>query len=384
MSAFGISEFANFGRILTETVECFGQSPEERMFYHGLLGSYFLHSVQGRFLMPTSMTCELSVMAYYCSQLNLERYSQGLILGLSAAPHSDLKYFDCKFLSDFSNESEVIFLGGKSRLHFDAIYDLKSLRNYQYYLAAIGMLQDCFLQAQPSGYSTGSLLNESVYNTFRACVYKQTLERTDKIPSQIEYYLNEFCNSRKSMTIHMAELTKSAFLKTLLTECQLLLKVDEQPVVYSISVDMMLRLFPNAMAITLVEPILDAQCHILRQLHHFLQDMPFYGSDLQRIELVAPSFAASAMQKPHEIISAHAAMFFKLGWTIKMPEETPGGDNEHAETHFTIQILKQSLSPRRSHNKSRSTPNVSHGNEDGVRLRAQRGPGRRGGGLQKA
>ena len=73
-------------------------------------------------------------------------------------------------------------------------------------------------------------VRKRVHNTFRAYVYKQTLERTDKIPSQIVlhtwYYLNEF-NIHKSVTNNMAELTKSSFLKTLLTECQLLLKVDE-------------------------------------------------------------------------------------------------------------------------------------------------------------
>ena len=115
------SEYANFGRILTETIECFGDcsyqtqsdvdndDDDNNIFYHAMVGSYSLHSIHARFFVPTSMTKELSVITYYCyNTIKIDRYNNGLIIGLTSN-NTDLRYFNCSFLSDFTNESEVIF-----------------------------------------------------------------------------------------------------------------------------------------------------------------------------------------------------------------------------------------------------------------------------------
>ena len=48
-------------------------------------------------------------------------------------------------------------------------------------------------------------------------------------------------------------------------------------------------------------------CLFISQLHRFLADMPFYGSGLHKVELVAPSLLPQTpLLSLHEVISAHA------------------------------------------------------------------------------
>eukprot|EP00485_Elphidium_margaritaceum_P007598 CAMPEP_0202696072 /NCGR_PEP_ID=MMETSP1385-20130828/9441_1 /ASSEMBLY_ACC=CAM_ASM_000861 /TAXON_ID=933848 /ORGANISM="Elphidium margaritaceum" /LENGTH=266 /DNA_ID=CAMNT_0049352175 /DNA_START=16 /DNA_END=816 /DNA_ORIENTATION=- len=160
------SEFAHFGRILNETIQCFGSAfsttryDGDSVFYRGLFGSFALHSMEARFFVPTSMTSELSVISYYCYNAiksKAKDYDNGLIVGWTATQaHSDTKHFDCSFLSDFSIEAESIFLSARHTMRIDAIYNVKEMQNYQHYLYALNMLKAAFVQsAAPSAAAAG-------------------------------------------------------------------------------------------------------------------------------------------------------------------------------------------------------------------------------------
>ena len=352
------SEYANFGRILTETVECFGQSVGDNVFYHGLLGSFNLQSIEARFFIPTSMTTSISVISYHChNPMKDNKYRDGLILGLTGSDSmkEDVRYFNCSFLSDFTNESEVIVLGGRHTMRFHSIYDMKRLHDYKYSLAAIRMIDEYFVRSSRS--MDAPMVIEKVYNEFKKLIDNQSVGEDNGVPAQIEYFLNRWCGSRRSMTINMTQLTRNSFFKTLLMDCGLLVKYGE--IVYSISIDLMIRLFPNAVSIKIMEQIFDEKGQPLGQIHEFLKrDSPF-GDSLHKIEFIAPHWSSD--QDAHATISKFNSIFFESGWTIKGPDgggqaaqqETAGGD------HGVIQILKLNQSPRRRHHgKSNSTPNV--------------------------
>ena len=152
----------------------------------------------------------------------------------------------------------------------------------------------------------------------------------------------------------MTKITSNTYFKSLLIECGLLLKHDD---LFTISIDSLSNLFPNAMIIKIIDPIFDPQGKILSQFHQFLSKSKFYGLEIQRIDLISPSFPTN---NGNEIIAKFQSVFFNSGWTIKSPhhnndngqEQTPGNDN------YTIQILKQLESPRRKHEKSYSQPNT--------------------------
>jgi len=300
-------------------------------------------------------------MGYYCyNTINIDRYNNGLIIGLTANENTkniDLKYFDSSFLSDFSNESEVIFCGGSNTLSFSAIYNIKKLHNYQCYISAIKMMDDAFIMNKYDKLS----VNELVFNAFRQCIYNQTQE-AHCIPSQIDYYLNAWCISRKTMTINIREITQNTYFTQLLTECNVITSSNQSN---TVSIDSLLRLFPNVSKINIIEPIFDTKCILLSQIHQFLCGAQlFYGLDLTEIVLMNPCFVGMKMS---DIMSEYLLLFADAGWAIKMPSdlsqaETPGNDN------FIIRIIKQKKSKQKNninkkHEKSRSQPNVI-GNAD--------------------
>merc|ERR1719242_2470615 len=149
---------------------------------------------------------------------------------------------------------------------------MKRLHDFKYFLAAIQMIDDYFVR---SSISTGApIVNEAVFNVFKKCIYNVSEAQDNGVPTQIEYYLNRWCSSRRSLSINMTQITRSSFFKTLLMECGLLVKYGE--IVYSISIDLMLRLFPNAMTIKVYEQIFDEKGQPLGQIHEFLgKDTPF-------------------------------------------------------------------------------------------------------------
>eukprot|EP01084_Bolivina_argentea_P145190 254539_1 len=321
------SEYANFARILTETIECFGDNIDgNKLFYHCVLGAFELHSLDARFFVPTSMTQQLSVITYYCSQ-----YSDGLILGLTAI-HSDLKYLNCSFLSDFTNELEVIFLGGKNTLRFCAIYDLSKMHNYQYYLSAIEMIEECFIKSQCGGQIT---MNQLLFAAVKKCICNQTQE-TPCVPPRIDYYLNSWCVSIKNITVHLTHLTHNVYLKQLLLESQLLTQYDDN--VCCCNMDSLCRLFPNATTIHLIEAIVD-----LTQLHQFLDSQMFYSLGLTQIHLISPTLIGDPEANlSNEVIQR----FFNSGWSIQQSNKT------------TVVIKKLKPQQPQGHVKSQSTPNA--------------------------
>ena len=115
-------DFHHWTRLLREAVELFGTPiAESRVstFYAATSCRFMLTSYEVRFCGPTSMTTQMQIMSV--STVN------GLVLELTAtAETSDvpIKYFDCRWLSAFGEESEFLFVGGCTALR---VYNIRSI-----------------------------------------------------------------------------------------------------------------------------------------------------------------------------------------------------------------------------------------------------------------
>merc|ERR1712228_1098314 len=128
------SQFHFWGKLLRETVECFGtymQYVPERIFYHGISQSMLFESTSFHVYGPMSTTVEMWVA------LNFSQ--KGMVIDILndkvATP-----LFDCSYWSDFTNENERLFIGSLQPFTFETIHYLPLKENYQIFIRVIGIL----------------------------------------------------------------------------------------------------------------------------------------------------------------------------------------------------------------------------------------------------
>eukprot|EP01084_Bolivina_argentea_P194383 333512_1 len=157
------SNYAHLGRLLRECVECFSicfpysfnddrdcidisykdSNIFEQRLYHGISIQSNFASVYGYINGPVSTTTEFSCAVNFCAHA-------GMILEFKldlnwCCNSAGVSMFDCKYLSDYSNESEIFLIGGYSRLFFQSIIDAPTGFNYEYYVQALTAISDfCF------------------------------------------------------------------------------------------------------------------------------------------------------------------------------------------------------------------------------------------------
>ena len=126
------SNFANFGKLLYESIHLFGtdiSSKKDLTFYHFLNKPIIFQHTFSYFYFPISTICNLESAIFY-HKLN----GNDTLLKLDR-PHDGVcyyNYFECQWISDFSSQSEMIFLG--SLLKIRAIMNIKLFTNYSFYL----------------------------------------------------------------------------------------------------------------------------------------------------------------------------------------------------------------------------------------------------------
>lgn len=134
------SVFANWARLLRETVECFGRKMKDcktSTFYRVADALYTVHSVTARFYPPTSCTTQLAVAMLFAPS------AKGAILELEPLRNGmELTAFHCGLLSARSNEEERLFIGGARSLRFGAVRVISAHSNYRHFLAAMAVLDD--------------------------------------------------------------------------------------------------------------------------------------------------------------------------------------------------------------------------------------------------
>jgi len=131
---------AQISRLIRETVECYGQTwgKEEDgitpTFYHLLDKDIVPSSLDLRFFSPMSVTTKLN------AALVMNNFNENeVVLQLKHSPNSNLKYFDCSWISEYPLESEHIVCGGLGTATICNIYDLCAGMRFDYHVMAMDL-----------------------------------------------------------------------------------------------------------------------------------------------------------------------------------------------------------------------------------------------------
>eukprot|EP01084_Bolivina_argentea_P155517 271006_1 len=129
------SYYAHWARLLCETVEVFVNTQfytRITQFYHNTNCRLYFNDIYASLYTPTSMTRSLQVSACYANP-------KGLLLQFENEPNN--KYFECNWISSWSAESEILFVGAAAPLKFKSVIQWQLAYNYEHYIAATGITQ---------------------------------------------------------------------------------------------------------------------------------------------------------------------------------------------------------------------------------------------------
>eukprot|EP01084_Bolivina_argentea_P319336 553889_1 len=115
-----IAEIANWAKLLSECVQCFGSSlkwSERKHFYRGVSKAFIFEMFITRWNLPTSTTINFAQSANFAKDggliFELRNYKDDIY---------DVFKFECSRLSAFDREKEVLFFGGDTVLRLSSIW----------------------------------------------------------------------------------------------------------------------------------------------------------------------------------------------------------------------------------------------------------------------
>eukprot|EP01083_Nonionella_stella_P089098 248585_1 len=196
------SAYHYWSKHLRETVEIYGQTvksaTKSQGFFHGVSFMYFNKFVT-TFCSPTSMTPQISVALCFCGD--------GLILELQRCPASrNLKYFDCSYLSCFSNEDERLFIGGDGELQFKSILWIKNNQNMHYYIKAMALFNQIINGIALTAEQRSSITKID-FKIIRLLIEQQEATQVQKENKQFPAYIVEcfklFCADKKQIKVNI-------------------------------------------------------------------------------------------------------------------------------------------------------------------------------------
>eukprot|EP01084_Bolivina_argentea_P284005 486582_1 len=148
------SNFYWWARYLRESVECFGMTSKKDfdqtyILYHGVTGQFSLPSLFASVKGPMSATISRSVAQQFGQQgmimvVELKISDSVLSFNESHDAIERISCFDCKYLSDYSSEAEMLFIGGLNHFTFCNVIDVVSSTNYEMWINAVKLItNDC-------------------------------------------------------------------------------------------------------------------------------------------------------------------------------------------------------------------------------------------------
>ena len=205
------SIFANFAKLLVESVHVFGDEMTKKEQYMHCIDNEILFDVfSAKFHSPASMTSKLSVAHTFHGD-NSRKRGLMLILGSDLSAHT--RNFDLSWISDESHESERLFIGGQY-FEIRSIIDITSKENYQFYMYAFKIFQtltDGELILHKISNSIISILISMINNELiktNDSKINANLKYKYKIPIYIDKVFNNYCkNIVREITIRMCYLS---------------------------------------------------------------------------------------------------------------------------------------------------------------------------------
>ena len=121
------SSWFEMSKLLRETVECFGNRKHQETgpFYCGVNRLMLVSSFGIRLCSPTSTSKSLAVAIRFAD-------TQGIVMRYNNES-ANLRFFDCSYVSAFTEESERLFFGGDYRTRVESVLVIDGFKNYRNY-----------------------------------------------------------------------------------------------------------------------------------------------------------------------------------------------------------------------------------------------------------
>ena len=193
-------EFANLGMLLREIVEIYGYEigvdEDDVPYYRNVISTYLFKSTICKFNGPMSTTNDLSVSIIYNNNNNNDD-DDSFILNLKKYGNVGAYGFDCQWISDNPNQSEVLFIGGAYHMRISSIINISLTENYRLYINAMSILLLFF-----NGYRPSQKLTENMIQYARAMGQLIATEKLKYGPKAIKkrrYHRSKTSASPKSV-----------------------------------------------------------------------------------------------------------------------------------------------------------------------------------------
>ena len=295
------SNFHHFAKYLKEAIQVHGtayQDGDIKRMYHGINQEMIFDSTMALIYGPLSTTYEWDVAVQFSCNI-------GLVLELVPGP--TLKYFRCEWISPFSAEGELLFIGGFGVINFLNITSAQFGYDYKEYIKSLRiidtMTDGIYFMNDPANihkairyntFSVSSLKLVSlslwdkqlclalIYHELHRNGYKQindTHSQIDELPDLNEYIdqlLHQICLNKQEMRISW----KTMNVKTL-TECdkrsgggyigyRWLRKLFCGKDYEGINLNVFHALFPNLLMVR-VRDLSSIQSYFLNDIYTFIQ-----------------------------------------------------------------------------------------------------------------
>eukprot|EP01084_Bolivina_argentea_P256249 431343_1 len=128
------SNFHHFAKHMKEAIEVFGMEYQHgtiKRMYHGIDKQMVFDGMKPQIFAVLSTTSTQSVAIQFSD-------NSGLVLEM--IPSINLKYFDCSWLSRFSNENECLFIGGLQPIHIISILNAFTGKFFEEYIKALRII----------------------------------------------------------------------------------------------------------------------------------------------------------------------------------------------------------------------------------------------------
>eukprot|EP01084_Bolivina_argentea_P141304 248324_1 len=193
------AEYANWGRLLRETVECWGTSLQDassmKYFYHGISCHMLFDGFNQKFCGPTSTTLQKTVAITFASQGN---DNKGIVITIRNDGMANW-FWNCVSWSDYPGEMEMLFIGGWQELEICGLIDIDNSMNYDKWIESMQIFQKGLIQCMPSNTIQPSNNHEKMIGLMIHDVL--TDDNMDNQSKDVPMYVHQLFNQLLTKTI---------------------------------------------------------------------------------------------------------------------------------------------------------------------------------------
>eukprot|EP01084_Bolivina_argentea_P076529 138709_1 len=191
-------EFWNWSKLIRETVQYYGtlgydihrandwnkkRDRERGPFFCGLSSEMVFPEFYIRLCAPTSTSKQIAIATRFAGE-------RGTLIELNTTGYEWsylLRFFDCSWISNYTEEDERLFCGGDYRIQLVTVRMIHGAKNYKLFLISFGILHSMINGLDIQGYEPQMLYNQNQLNKFHKIL--STLINNDE--NKYDGYVNE-------------------------------------------------------------------------------------------------------------------------------------------------------------------------------------------------